>query len=264
MTEERAPQPKRRPRQTADQTRARLLEAGLDQLHAEGLPPRIDHVSLERLAQVADLPRSSAYHAWQDPTDGGRTPQTVFQRELIRRLILDDGEGRRDNSPMLNLGREVNERLLGLDPADRKRELVRLATNVQFRSSFDRHGFRAALALAAATTSVPGGALDEEILGWLRQAEATYVQQLVGLFKGMADFLELEPNPDFAQYDFHEIFGTAVLAIGEGLFPRVWTSDRDWILNIDGPGPNGTREPWTLYAIAIDALIDKFFIPRRW
>lgn len=254
--------PVKRRRLSAEQTRARLIEAGLDQLMAEGLPPRIDHVSLERLAQLADLPRSSAYNAWQDRTDQGRTPQSVFQRELIRQLILDEGDGRRDSAPMIGVGRDLNEVFAALAPEDRQRELVRRATAAQFEASFERHGFRAAMALAAATTSVPGGELDSEILSWLRAAEANYVQELVGLFKGMADFLELEPSPEFAQVNFHEIFATVILAVGEGLFPRVLTSDPDWILKVDGPGPNGTRRPWTLYAIAIDALIDKFFVRR--
>lgn len=252
--------PTEKPRRTsAAQTRDRLLAAAVEQLDLHGAPARLDHVSLEELVKITGLPRSSAYSAWEKVSDGD-TPQETFRRELMKSLIIADGIGVRDLGPLEDVLPEALSRIEGLPALERRRELIRLTAGAQFESSFVRPGYRLSLALTFATISVPAGEVDEEVLDWLRATEAAWLDVMVEVFQGMAILVGITPAPEFDPAIVWQMFTSAVLGLGEGLFGRTVTSNRDYLMDIPGPGPQGTTEMWTLYALSIDALVDRFFI----
>lgn len=251
--------PQKSKRVSAEETRQRLVDAAVEQLDLHGAPARLDHVSLEELVKLTGVPRSSAYSAWEKVSDD-QTSQEAFRRALMKRLIIADGFGVRDLGPLQDLLPVVLARIDGLPALERRQELIRATAAVQFESSFVRPGYRLSLAMTFATISVPASEVDEEVLGWLQATESAWLDIMVELFKGMATMVDIEPNPAFDPDLVWEMFTSAVLALGEGLFGRMSTSKRDYLMDIPGPGPAGTTEPWTLYALSIDALVDRFFV----
>lgn len=246
-------------RQSAEQTRNRLIEAAVEQLDMHGAPARLDHVSLEELIKLTGVPRSSAYSAWEKVSDD-QTPQESFRRALIKKLIVSDGHGSRDLGPLEEILPIVLERTKDLPVNERRQELIRMTAGAQFQSAFVRPGYRVSIALTTATISAPPEEVDQEILAWLQASEKAFLAIMVELFQGLAELLELVPAPEFDPETVWEIFVTTVLALGEGLFGRMSTSKHNYLVDIPGPGPAGTTEPWTLYALAIDAIADRFFI----
>lgn len=248
-----------RPRLSAAETRERLLTAALEHLDASGMGANLDQVSLETFVRVADVPRSSAYNAWQSVASEGSTAQVAFQREVMRRAILGDGVGARNDAPMAAATRDVLARRDDFTPRGLRQELLRLGIGAQFSDASQRRGYRLATALSAASTSVPEEEQDPEVLLWLREAEATYLARLVGVFQYMARITSSEPNPELAGPHFWQTFATAVIALGEGLFPRMRTSDVVYLVDLDGPGPDGQTVKWSLFALGVDALWERFF-----
>lgn len=246
-------------RLSADETRNRLLDAAVEQLDLHGAPARLDHVSLEELIKLTGVPRSSAYSAWEKVSDD-QTPQENFRRALMKKLIIADGVGVRDLGPLQEILPVALDRIDGLPAIERRQELIRLAAGVQFEQSFVRPGYRVSLALTTATISAPPGEVDQEVLGWLRATEAAWLDTMVELFKGMAQMVDIKPAPQFDPDTVWQMFTSAVLALGEGLFGRMSTSERNYLMDIPGPGPAGTTEMWSLYAVAIDAIVDRFFV----
>lgn len=250
------PRPKRA---TAEQTRNRLLDAAVEQLNVHGAPARLDQVSLEALVKLTGVPRSSAYSAWEKVNDN-QTPQESFRRALMKRLIVADGVGPRDLGPLSEVLPIALSRTEGLPSLERRRELIRLAAGSQFTSAFNRPGYRLSLALTWATISAPEHEADEELLGWVRATEAAWLDLTMNMFKALAEMVDIEPAPGFDPDVVWQSFTTAVLALGEGLFARMTTSDQNYLMGIPGPGPADTDELWTLYAIGVDALTDRFFV----
>lgn len=246
-------------RATAAQTRTRLLDAAVERLNLHGAPARLDQVSLEDLVKLTGVPRSSAYSAWEKISDD-QTPQESFRRALMKRLIVAEGVGPRDLGPLGEVLPIALERTEGLPSLERRRELIRLAAGSQFRSAFNRPGYRLSLALTWATISAPEDEADKELLEWVRTTEEAWLELTMNMFKALAPMVDIEPAPGFDPDLVWESFTTAVLALGEGLFGRMTTTDQNYLMDIPGPGPADTTELWTLYAIGVDALADRFFV----
>lgn len=251
-----------RKRVPAEQTRALLVDAALERIESNGVAVNLDSVSLEEMVRHAEVPRSSAYAAWQQLAAEGQTPQAVFRREVLRRALLGGGERARDDRPMVEAIARVLERRNEFDIADLATEMIRAATTAQFERARRRQSYRTSHALAAASTSVPDDQIDVEILGWLKDAERAYIDTMVTAFQQFAQLTEVVPAPDLDGPLFWRQFATSVVALGEGLFTRAYTSDRELLFDIAvGEGDREPAEEWTLFGIAMHALYDRFFVP---
>lgn len=254
-----------RKRVPAGETRSLLVEAALARMESNGVAVNLDSVSLEEMVGHAGVPRSSAYAAWQQLATEGQTPQAAFRREVLRQALIGGGEGARDNRPMIEAVVPVLERRNEFDIAVLAVEMMRVATAAQFDDARNRQGYRTSHALAAASVSVPDDQIDAEILGWLRDAERAYVDTMVVSFQQFAEMTEVVPAPDLDGPLFWRQFTTAVLALGEGLFTRVYTADRDILFGLDAGALDGVEHPdddgWTLFGVAMHALYNRFFVP---
>ena len=244
----------------AEQTRSLLVEAALERIESNGVAVNLDSVSLEEMVRHAGVPRSSAYAAWQQLASDEQTPQAVFRREVLRRALIGGGERARDNSPMIEAIAPVLEQRGEFDIAVLAIEMIRAATSAQFDGARRRQGYRTSHALAAAAVSVPDEQIDDEVVGWLREAEQAYIETMVVSFQQFAEMTSVVPAPDLDGPLFWHQFTTAVVALGEGLFARVYTSDREILFGIEiGDGDASTE--WTLFGLGMHALYDRFFVP---
>lgn len=252
----------KRGRLSAAEARERTLEAGLDYLHTVGLEARID-VSLEDMHRAAGVPRSSAYKAWQQLARDDETPQVCFRRELLRGVLTRSGQGAPDEQSMVDASQTVLARRDELSNDELAAELVRVAIAAQFLNAAERRGYRVALAVSLAATSVPDAALDDEVLEWIAEADQMFLDQLAQVFKRMANICNKVPRAELAGPHFWEQFSTAVVALGDGLLPRLRTSERAVLFDIELPAETGAAsdtEEWTLFAVAVHALWDRFFV----
>ncbi len=256
-----------RRRVPAEQTRALLVEAALERIDSDGVAVNLDSVSLEEMVRHAGVPRSSAYAAWQQLADDGQTPQAVFRREVLRQALIGGGEGARDNSAMIDAIAPVLARRDEVDVAVLAVEMIRVATGAQFDYARHRQGYRTSHALAAASVSLPDEQIDAEVLAWLQEAESAYVETMVTSFQEFARLTSVKPSPDLDGEWFWHQFTTAVLALGEGLFPRIYTSKQEILFGLElqgagepSLGDEGGRE-WTLFGVAMHALYNRFFVP---
>ena len=257
-----------RQRVPAEQTRALLVDAALERIESDGVAVNLDSVSLEEMVRQAGVPRSSAYAAWQHVAGDGQTPQAVFRREVLRRALIGGGEGARDNRAMIDAITPLLARRSEIDMTVLAVEMIRVATSAQFEYARRRQGYRTSHALAAASVSVPGEQIDAEVLGWLREAEGAYVDTMVTSFQEFADLTEVVPAPDLDGPWFWHQFTTAVLALGEGLLPRIHTAQSEILFEISVACPDATggeaaseTHDWTLFGVAMHALYNRFFVP---
>lgn len=249
-----------RRRVSADQTRTLLVDAALERIETNGVAVNLDSVSLEEMVRHAEVPRSSAYAAWQQLADEGQTPQAVFRREVLRRALIGGGERARDNRPMIDAIAAVLAQRSDVDMVALATEMIRSATESQFDHARRRQGYRTSQALAAAATSVPDEQIDREVLGWLRDAEGAYIDTMIASFQGFAEMVEIAPAPELDGPWFWHQFATAAVALGEGLFTRVYTSEREVLFDIK-LGEGEEAADWTLFGIGMQALYDRFFVP---
>lgn len=249
-----------RKRIPAEQTRLLLVDAALERIESNGVAVNLDSVSLEEMVHHAEVPRSSAYAAWQQLADEGQTPQAVFRREVLRRALIGGGERARDNRPMIEAIAPLLERRGAFDIADLAIEMIRVAATAQFERAHQRQGYRTSHALAAASVSVPDEQIDVEVLGWLRDAERAFIDTMATSFQEFAALTEVVPAPDLDGPLFWHQFATSVVALGEGLFTRVSTAERDLLFDIE-VGDGDDAVPWTLFGIGMQALYDRFFVP---
>lgn len=253
----------KRSRLSAAEARELTLEAGLDHLHTVGLEARID-VSLEDMHRIAGVPRSSAYKAWQQLARDGETPQVSFRRELLRSVLMKSGQGTPDEQSMIHAAQAVLTRRDELSNDELAAELVRVVIAAQFLDAAERRGYRVALAIWLAATSVPQAGIDDEVLVWIAEADQMFLDQLGEVFKRMANICNKVPRADLVGPHFWEQFSTAVVALGDGLLPRLRTSERAVLFDIEVPSSRDTAaadsEEWTLFAVAVHAIWDRFFI----
>lgn len=248
-----------RSRLSAEETRELLLESARRELDFSGVPPDLSHISFEAVIADVGVPRSSAYSAWSAP-DSQLTPQQRFKRELLRRAIVDNGMGVRDLGALNAAAAAVLDQWGDADTRVLVTEIVRTASHDQYVSSINRPGFRVSLAVFFAAVSGSPDDVDEEMLGWLGEADLQWTDHLSKSLIAICELVGLTPRPELDGPLFWRRLAMAISALGEGLSIRTMTGAESVQSGIELPGPDGELVPWTIFGIANMALIDRFFI----
>lgn len=245
----------RPPKYPPDEVRRRLLDAARDRLKAEGVESGLDVVTLDGAIMDADVPRGMAYKIWQDET---RTPQDVFRRATVLDLL---------NIPAtagLPATREMTEAILAEhretlatgDVATRKellRQACRMVGAFNYGELANSGNWKLYSALRTAATTRPN--VDPAVIDVLIEGENYLIAQYCKLYSEVAEAFRLFLRPGLT----HEHFAAAAYAVNEGLALRV--SEFPERTGIMLPGPDGELEEWTLFAIAFEAIVDRFFGP---
>ncbi len=235
-----APAPSPRSRGWSDETRRRILEAGIAELREQRLRPGVSHIRLTDVTERADVSLAIAYRIWSGSrTRDGLGGQDRFHRDLVAeafRTMLTDYPSRIEAE---------GERLLAA--AAPLSEMVRITADVLYRSLSDDHtGVGIVLGLYGATLTDPAlsavaaethtRSVDRftEVLGWV----------LEWYGRDMADGLSVRDL----------VVSITALATGflvrHGLEPEIATR------------PAGPAEhEWTLFGYCVWALIDRFTRP---
>lgn len=247
---------KPRRRLTAEESKGLLVEAGLEMFDTEGMAPSFDAITLERAVRSTGVSRSSAYNIWSDENTE-YSPQEAFQWEVIKHLIADATVSQTTDA-FLSAGTAALES--GLEGIELRRELIRRAANAHLVGLEQRRSLRIVYALLASANSVPEASVNQQLMQWLRDNEANFRDRLIsGAFLPFAVAVNYVPRPEFDPDLVWLQFTAALMSVGDGLFSRTRLTSPDVLYGV--LPADGDPEGWSLYAIAVDALVERFFEP---
>ena len=227
-----------RKRLSADETQARLIDAGLDALAKNGMSIGLDSVTLDAAVRDAGVSRSSAYAVWS--IDEELSPQSVFQRAVLKQAVVErKGTISRTQQTAL----EVIERL-GPDvrPAELFRELVRVTGGENARAVAESRSWQLVVALRSVLHSAPDQYRDDELAEWMSESERLYREETIhGVYEPIAEVLGIRPRAEYGELAWH--YGEiAAASLAEGLAPRYFMDTREYLDEIDLLGPSGQVE----------------------
>ena len=249
---------KSRRRLSAEETRERLIDAGLDALAKTGLSIGLDAVTLDNAVRDAGVSRSSAYAVWSSP-DEELSPQSAFQRAVLKQAVVERKETiARTHSTAL----EVIERMGGnVSPAQLFRELARVTGGVNARAVADSRSWQLVVGLRSVLNSAPAGARDQELSDWISESERLYRDETIReVYEPVAELLGLRPRAEFGDAAWH-LGEIAAAALAEGLAPRYFMDTVSYLEGIDRVSPDGEDEKWSLFSVVFESIVLTFFEP---
>ena len=190
----------RRQRLSADETRERLITAGLDALSEQGMSIGLDAVNLEQAVRDSEVPRSSAYAVWS--TDEVYAPQQMFQMAVLRRAV----EGRRETIEQIHeLLEAMKDAYADAPPSfNDLRELIKIGTVNNTEAVAASHSWQMVMALRAILHSAPKHGQDEELAAWMTQSEEDLrIEAIETIYKPMAELFHVQPRPEYGERAWH-------------------------------------------------------------
>lgn len=247
----------RRPRLSAEETRERLLGAGLAELARQGMSIGLDAVNLEQAVRDAGVSRSSAYAVWS--TDDQFAPQELFQRAVLRRAVADRSatiERLRDSAAAVyeaNVGTMTTRQLLA--------EVIRVAATENVQAVADSPSWQLVIAVRAILHSAPDDQRDDDLASWMNDSEEELrLSTIADVFRPFVEILGIEPRPEYGElaYQYGEISSSAM---SEGLAMRYSLRAHEFVHGIVHPRNPDPDKLWSLYALMFENIVHTFFQP---
>lgn len=226
-----------------------MIDQSVQELLANGTSFGVDAIRIDRVLVLAEVPRGSAYEAWEHPD---RTPQENLRHATVLHLLKSTtannaGPTREMALELLaNLSDDINSGDL-----DRKRwardEVIRAVAFFNHdRLNSEMWRLYTGLVAAANTAPVP----DPEILAAIEEGHDRLVASYVELIKEFADIFGMKVKPGVTV----EHFVLAIIALNDGLSNHATSA-------FSPPKQEVVVEKvdWNLYGIACQALADGFF-----
>jgi AcrR family transcriptional regulator len=244
----------RPPKYPIEEVRNRLHEAARESLRQHGITSGLDAITLDACIAEAEVPRGSAYRLFHVD---GLSPQDAFRREvaltLLRELPARLGLDATQHD-YERLYEDAREQLAIADDAERARlarDMIRVSANENFRRLDGNSNW---LIYSALRTAAVSRFDDPELREAVLEGEEFFVRRYAGMYKMIADSVGLRIREPYT----YQEFAICAYALDEGIAGRISSSFRRY--DIFRPtGPNGEDEPWSLFAIAFEALVLQFF-----
>lgn len=242
-------------RLSAEETRQRLIDVGVQLLSTHGMSIGLDSVTLEQAVRAAEVSRSSAYAAWS--TDDEYSPQELFQRTVLRQAVLDR------NATVAEL-QEVVANVVAthaqtMSPAELLREMIRVGGGTNIISVANSTSWQLVTALRSILHSTSDGERDEDLAAWMDETEEDLrVETIENVYKPLAELAGLTPRPEYGElaYQYGEI---SAAALSEGLSTRYSLSASE---HLDGlKHPKDPDNEWSLYALMFERIVHTYFLP---
>lgn len=230
------------PRRTGEETRALLIETGMEMLLDRGISAGVAHIRLQEVVRRAGLTTGAAYRLWADQDD--------FHRDLAVAMARW-----RHDRPAESSVEAVEALLASGVPLD---EVIRLAA-VRHVQSFDGEEgvgesrtsrlFLIALALRATAQTWT----DLKVASSERHEES--VAEFVTFYRMLMDAYGYRMRTPFTIRDF----AVAMAALGEGfaLHAIEGLDHPVFRISVETEGPPGE---WTLFGICVRALVHDFMV----
>lgn len=241
-------------RLSAQQTRDRLVLAGLDALALNGLSVGLDAISLDQAVQDAGVPRSSAYAAL---SNGEGSPQEVLQRAVLMEAVATRSET--IDGLMAQVGEFVAAPPEGLSGRALFRELIRIGGNYHFDGLSDSRAWRIVYAIRAIVNTGAPATQDAELIAWLAETDSELRNQTIDtLYKPLAELFGLQPRPQYGE-DAWSLMEIAHSAVIEGLAMRSALDASKYFDELRHVDESDGESNWSLYALLFERFAEVFF-----
>ena len=232
-----------------DQVQSRMVDRAVQELLAAGISFGVDAIRIDRVLVLAEVPRGSAYEAWEHPD---RTPQESLRHATVLHILksttANNAGPTRDKTLELlaDLGDDINSG--DLDRKRRARGDVIRAVAVFNHDRLNSEMWRLYTALVTAVTTNPNP--DPEILEAIEEGHNRLVESYVAVLTEFAEVFGMSLKPGFTI----EHFVLAIVALNDGLSNHSTTA-------FSAPNQEVVIDDatWSLYGISCQALADGFF-----
>lgn len=240
----------RPPKYPPDEVRRRLMDAAIERLRLSGVESGLDSVTLDGAIIDADVPRGMSYKIWRV---GDETPQDAFRRATVLDLLSIPAVAGLPMTREFTLSEIDRSRdaINSDDDATRKSAVIDLLRRVgEFNhlALVESEHWKLYVALRAAAITRP--LAQPEVMAALNDGEEFLISAYSDFYSEVASTLHLKLRSEFEMHQF----SAAAYSLNEGLAMRLLPSYRQsGVERADG------GEPWTLFALALEGLIFRFF-----
>ena len=241
------------PRRTREDLRQLLVEAGTEIVWEEGLAAGAEHVTFKRVFERLEERRGvRVTHAsvigriWQN--------QEEFQTDVLTKMAELD---------VLDVDEEFAASLSGLEELDRStvearwraaREICRTVCEATFDSILHSQKWSRWMAIWALAVVDSGSSRKKPIVESLLRGEFRATDYYEESFAAAMEVLGLRMREPFTVRQL----ALSIVAFSQGCALRAGV-DETTSHKVDRPtGPGGAEQPWTLFAIGVEALILRF------
>lgn len=246
----------RKTRLSSEETKTRLIDAGIEALKESGMSIGMDSVNLEQAVRDADVSRSSAYAVWSTE---GLSPQEDFQRAVFFRAVAD----RKQTLESLRdlIGSTYVEIADSGTPQQVLKEIIRVTGKQNIEATADSISWKLVIALRAVLHSASEEERDQELVDWIHeQSEELRVHTIETVYKPLAAAVGLTPRPQYGDraYELGEVCASAV---SEGFSMRYWLDTRPYLDGLFHPDETDGEPNWSMYALVFEQIVHMFFLP---
>lgn len=229
-------------RRAADETRRLLIDTGIAMLHERGVTAGVSHIRLQDVLGRAGLTTGAAYRLWSDQED--------FHRELAVAATRwrDDAPITRTIAAIRNL----------VDEHAPLRQVIRVAAAAHVEGFGDAASsprqpsttFLTTLALRATARHSP----DLQAASSARHKES--IDSFADLYATLMKVYDIRVRAPFTLRQF----AVALAALGEGFALQAIEGEAHPIVQL-AAADGGTGEDWTLFGVAVEAVLEAFTEP---
>jgi AcrR family transcriptional regulator len=260
-------------RQTSpEEVRTAMLETARELVEATGVTVSLEELSLERVIQIAGVPRSAVYRIWPYKGD--------FVDDLLCHMAKPDwlGASAFDQLTVDRASQFVMSHADKLDNPEGRRlvlqEAVRQAVKMNFEALVASKRWHAYIALLATAQSTHDEHARARIVAALRESAVSFTTKMTAFYTAMAQLLGLRMRHPAYRLE-HLVAAGAALLDGlalqqaltqdtDGKLVSAGPDGTDWPLGgfisepVPGPGFDGPAADWSVAAIAFMGLVDAF------
>ena len=229
-----------------EDTRKSFLDAGLAEVKERGVGTAVDHIRLADVAQRIGLTPPAAYRIWGGGRAEGEGGQDRFRKDLARYCIEHIGRG----VP----GSVVTAAMALIDAGATLPELIRICVKLDFDELSRNPGEIAVLMglLAAAGR-------DETLAAAAKQTYNEIHAEFAALYDVLLNHYDREMVPPLTSTDMAAVLES--LSNGVLLQHSVNPDVIDRSLG-DQSGDEQPLARWSLYALAVEGIVERFTRPR--
>jgi AcrR family transcriptional regulator len=234
------------PRRSGEDTRRLLIATGIAMLHERGATVGVSHIRLQEVVKRAGLTTGAAYRLWDNQED--------FHRELAVAAVR-----RREEDPVGRTTRAIADLV---EAGASMSEVVRVAAAAHIDGLDEEdEGHPSASDTFLTTLALRAGARHgDELQEASRDRHAGSIESFVDLYTVLMKTYGMRMRPPFTVRHF----AVAVAALGEGFaLHAIEGEDHPVVCMPDAGDRTGTPPEWTLFGVAVSALVEAMMAPDR-
>ncbi|MBD9699912.1 TetR/AcrR family transcriptional regulator [Flavimobilis sp. GY10621] len=237
--------PRRAPRLSSDQSRARVLASALSMLETTGLTVSLEHLSIEDLIRAADVPRSAFYRLWPS--------KDLFYADLLEHITIESepSETPFDPTTLDVAAQTLQSNIHRLGTPDGRRavteEMLRLAGRRNIDALTASASWRDAFALVATINGVADPTQRENLVRALKAGDERRTQIMAAQYTQLLALLGCGLQPGVTAETLARVGARIIEGFAQGQMRR---PDLDSTM-IMRPGLDGEPVAWHPAALAL-------------